>query len=75
MKSSKIQIHRLKAEENNLVKNIQTKECKIDIMNTNYYRSRLALFRPICVEKPRPSPGYAYASRLDRTKNCGVYPL
>jgi len=47
----------------------------IDIMNTNYYRSRLALFRPICVEKPRPSPGYAYVSRLDRTKNCGVYPL
>jgi len=44
-------------------------------MNTNYYRSRLALFRPICVEKPRPSPGYAYVSRLDRTKNCGVYPL
>jgi len=25
-------------------------------MNTNYYRSRLALFRPICVEKPRRSP-------------------
>jgi len=24
-------------------------------MNTNYYRSRLALFRPICVKKPHRS--------------------